>query len=238
MNLGGIYQGLGNLDQALASFLQSLELKPDNPNAHMNMGMLYFLSGDYKNGWEKYEYRLEAEDSSLYVKPNCKKLTKENYNQLTTLLVVGEQGIGDIIQFSRYIKTLRAEGVVIRFCLETKLHSLVKASAIDPIPLDKVEATKITDGHWVPLLSIPEILEVTPEKPIITEPYIKASDDLIRDWKIAFSELRKPVIGINWKSNRKDIINNSRDIPVEYFAKLSKSFSGTFISLQKDSQSS
>ena len=163
-------------------------------------------------------------------------MTKENYNQLKQLLVVGEQGIGDIIQFSRYIKTLRAKGMMIRFCLEKKLHSLVKASAIDPMPIDKVDATQISNGHWVPLLSIPRILEVTPEKPIITEPYIKASDDLIRYWKIAFSELRKPIIGINWKSNRRNTIKNSRDIPVEYFAQLSQSFSGTFISLQKDSQ--
>ena len=43
MNLGGIYQDLGNLDQALAATLKSLELKPDNPDAQMN------LSGIYKN---------------------------------------------------------------------------------------------------------------------------------------------------------------------------------------------
>ena len=39
MNLGGIYKDLGNLDQALASTLKSLELKPDNPTAHMNLGI-------------------------------------------------------------------------------------------------------------------------------------------------------------------------------------------------------
>ena len=40
MNLGGIHD-LGNLDQALASTLKSLELKPDNPTAHMNLGIIY-----------------------------------------------------------------------------------------------------------------------------------------------------------------------------------------------------
>ena len=41
MNLGGIYRDLGNLDQALASTLKSLELQPDNPTAHMNLGGIY-----------------------------------------------------------------------------------------------------------------------------------------------------------------------------------------------------
>ena len=41
MNLGSIYQDLGNLDQALASTLKSLELKPDNPNALLNLGGIY-----------------------------------------------------------------------------------------------------------------------------------------------------------------------------------------------------
>ena len=41
MNLGGIYKDLGNLDQALASTLQSLELKPDNLNALINLGGIY-----------------------------------------------------------------------------------------------------------------------------------------------------------------------------------------------------
>ena len=44
MNLGGIYQDLGKLDQALASTLKSLELNPDNPDAHMNLGGIYKIS--------------------------------------------------------------------------------------------------------------------------------------------------------------------------------------------------
>ena len=41
MNLGNIYTALGTHDQALASTLKSLELKPNNPTAHMNLGNIY-----------------------------------------------------------------------------------------------------------------------------------------------------------------------------------------------------
>ena len=41
MNLGGIYKDLGNLDQALAATLKSLELNPDNPDALINLGGVY-----------------------------------------------------------------------------------------------------------------------------------------------------------------------------------------------------
>ena len=47
MNLGVIYKDLGNLDQALASTLKSLELKPENPSAHMNLGSIYKDLGNF-----------------------------------------------------------------------------------------------------------------------------------------------------------------------------------------------
>ena len=68
---------------------------------------------------------------------------------------------------------MRSEGVEIRFCLDPKLHSLMRVSSNEEQPLNKNEAIKITDGHWVPLMSIPRILGVSPDKPITTEPYIR-----------------------------------------------------------------
>ena len=233
INLGGIYKDLGNLDQAITSTFKSRG-EPDNPNAHENLGILYLLTGDYKNGWEKFEYRLEREESSLYFNPNIRRWTIEKCIHVRQLLVVAEQGIGDIIQFCRYIKVLRSEGIEIRFCLDPKLHSLMRVSSIEEQPLNKNEAIKITDGHWVPLMSIPRILGVSPDKPITTEPYIRASDNLIKKWKSVFSGLKRPVIGINWKSNRKDIHINDRDIPIRHFLEMIKKTNATFVFLQRD----
>ena len=62
MNLGSIYQELGNLDQALAT-LQSLELKPDNPDARMNLGGIYQELGNFNQA-------LASTLQSLELKPD------------------------------------------------------------------------------------------------------------------------------------------------------------------------
>ena len=68
MNLGGIYKDLGNLDQALASTLKSLELKPDNPGAVNNLKafieQLNLSASNAKNLTRAYELLLNQTDIS------------------------------------------------------------------------------------------------------------------------------------------------------------------------------
>ena len=146
--------------------------------------MLYLLTGAYKLAGKSLNTALSAKNQT-YISIQHQKVVNRKMN-VRQLLVVAEQGIGDIIQFCRYIKVLRSEGIEIRFCLDPKLHSLMRVSSIEEQPLNKNEAIKITDGHWVPLMSIPRILGVSPDKPITTEPYIRASDNLVNKWKSAF----------------------------------------------------
>ena len=60
------------------------------------------------------------------------------------LLVVSEQGLGDTLQFMRYIPYLRNQGLKISFCAQTKLHSLIQSSGIDQHPLTPKQTNKIS----------------------------------------------------------------------------------------------
>ena len=237
-NLGSIYHELGEFDHAISSYNSALKLNPTCPNACWNLSLTTLLIGNYKNGWEYYEYRLESKQFSPYMIPELDKWDRENFDQAKQLLIVCEQGIGDAIQFLRYIKVLRAKGITIRLCVEPKLHSLIKASGIDPSPLNKQEAEQITEGQWMPLLSIPRLLGVCPENPIFAEPYIKATDESIKNWARELSDNKRPIIGINWKGNRKDRLKEARDIPIDHFMRIDNISQATLLSLQRGSQSS
>nr|WP_274704359.1 tetratricopeptide repeat protein [Synechococcus sp. AH-551-E02] len=237
-NLGSIYHELGEYEHAIASYNSALKLNPRCPNACWNLSLTTLLIGNYKNGWEYYEYRLRSKQFSPHMIPELDKWDKENFDQAKQLLIVCEQGIGDTIQFLRYIKVLQVKGITIRLCVEPKLHSLIKASGIDPSPLNKQEAKQITEGQWMPLLSIPRLLGVCPENPIFTEPYIKTTDEAIKNWARELSDNKRPIIGINWKGNRKDRLKEARDIPIDYFTRLDNKSQSTLLSLQRGSQSS
>ncbi len=236
-NLGNALQEKGELDAAIASFYTAVQLKPNYPEAHINLSMAELLAGDYKSGWQRFEYRFQCEkiQGILTVNPCCEQWNGNAIAQEAKLLLVSEQGLGDTLQFMRYVTALRNEGISISLCAQPKLHSLIKTSGIDPSPLTPEQAHQVTEGKWMPLLSVPKYLEVSPENPIITEPYIKSTEELIDKWRGILSDEQRPIIGINWQGSPSHEKTNfiGRSLPIETFAAISTNTNATLLSLQK-----
>ena len=101
----------------------------------------------------------------------------------------------------RYLITLREQGIDVTFSAQPSLHRLIQTSGIDASPLTPDQANQVIQGQWLPLLSVPGYLSVTPDNPIITEPYINTTQELISKWKALFAAEQRPIIGINWQGN-------------------------------------
>ncbi|MDB4336061.1 hypothetical protein N9996_00555, partial [Synechococcus sp. AH-603-M21] len=195
------------------------------------------LAGDYKSGWKRYEYRLQCKQNGgiLNTKPPCRKWNGEALEKDEKPLLAREQGLGDILQFMRYAAALRNKGISVSLSAQTKLHSLIQASGIDPSPLTPKQANEVTEGRWIPLLSVPRHLKVSPENPIITEPYIKTTEELTAKWAGILGSKDNPVVGINWQGNPNPEKNNfiGRSLSLEIFATITTKTNATLLSLQK-----
>ena len=237
-NLGTALMEQGNLNAAIDSFKKALSLKPNYPEAHWNSSLTMLLGGDYKSGWGKYEWRSKKKDPILpSAHPNCSQWKGKPLNAKDQLLLVSEQGLGDTLQFMRYALALKSQGIAVSLCAPPKLHSLIQASGIDSSPLNPEQANTLSKGKWSPLLTVPGYLEVSPDNPIITEPYIKTTDELITKWKDILSAEQRPIVGINWKGNRSDNKKKGRNIDLEKFAALTKDGNITLLSLQRGATS-
>lgn len=236
-NLGNVFNELGDLSTALESYNKALELKPDYPDAHWNSSLTMLLGGDYKNGWRKYECRFEktSEFSNLHALPKCRLWNGSKLETGAKILLVSEQGLGDTLQFMRYAIVLKEHGASVSICAQPKLHSLIKASGLDDSPLAPEEANTLSDGQWKPLLSVPRHLEVSPGNPLITEPYIKTTDELIAKWERILSAEQRPVVGINWQGNPNTETNwlRGRSLLLETFAPITTNSQIALLSLQK-----
>ena len=102
INLAHVY--LRNLDflNSKKYFKIALNLSPKNPNALLGYSYFQFYSGDIKNGLINYEYRKIVNNYNPTLFKNYKEWEGQNLDN-KTILILSEQGIGDIIQFSRYI---------------------------------------------------------------------------------------------------------------------------------------
>ena len=237
-NLGIVLQKQGSLKAAIASFNKAIDLKPDHPEAHWNSSVAMLLSGDYKSGWEKYKWRMKKENNPVepHGIPRCDQLSsKVDLEEGKQLLLVTEQGLGDTLQFMRYINTLRLQGVETSLCTQPKLHTLIQASGIDISPLSPEQANKVTKGKWLPLLSLPKYLHVSPQNPITTEPYIRTTHELDIKWQTILSTERKPIIGINWQGNPQPEKTGfgGRSLALETFSPITNINQISLLSLQK-----
>ncbi|MBW3041039.1 tetratricopeptide repeat protein, partial [Prochlorococcus marinus] len=234
--LGNILRDLGNLHDAELSLRKAIALKPNFADAYFNLSLIELLKGNYQSGLDNYEYRFLTNKPIIpHCKREIKKLTNKKLQKENKTLVVTEQGLGDTLQYMRFIPYLRNKGFDISFCAQKKLHTLIKASEIDPNPLTPDQAKHFLDCDVIPLLSLPRSLGITPRNSIVSKPYIFPTNKLVKKWKDALSQEKKTIIGINWQGNP-DVEKNmlrGRSLSLELFSTLSRNNNLKFVSLQK-----
>ncbi|MDA8869727.1 tetratricopeptide repeat protein [Methylophilaceae bacterium] len=129
-NRGVIYKELSQMNLALKDLKKAISLKPDCPEANSTMGVTLLLTGNFSKGWEQYEWRWkDLSDPSVirsFKQPlwDGKKSLKGK-----SILLYSEQGLGDTIQFSRYILLIKALGA--KVILETHKELLNIVGSID-----------------------------------------------------------------------------------------------------------
>ncbi len=236
INLGLSLQEQGDLKGAISTYQEVLKLNPNSSETYWNLSYTQLLQGDYENGLQNYEWRWQINTPViLHGEPKVSQWKGSTLVSSQKMLVVSEQGLGDTIQYMRYLPYLQQQGVDILFSAQTKLHNLIKASGINTNPLSPDQASTVLDRKWIPLLSIPKYLGVTPHNPIIQKPYINSTVELKKKWKRILSKEKKTIIGINWQGNPKaeQKHQSGRSIPLEIFSMLLYSNEIKMLSLQK-----
>lgn len=237
-NLGNAFREIGRLEASQAAFERALKLDPQLPEAHWNSGLTLLLGGDYAQGWGEYEWRFRKTTNPMqaHAIPRqggwCTHIPRAG----EPLMVVSEQGLGDTLQFMRYVAHLRQQGLAVEFCAQTKLHGLIQASGIHPKPLSPEEASARSDLPWMPLLSLPHQLGVGPDNPLVQEPYINSTASRVQSWRRKITPSAPALIGINWQGDpatERDEHMAGRSLALACLAPLAQLDNVQLVSLQK-----
>ncbi len=236
-NLGYSQFQLEDFDSASSSFLKATKLNPNNAIARSSLARIYLQAGNYKEGLEHYEYRHKTSNlrNFPHASPKIPIWSGKDSENPDKLLIVSEQGLGDTLQFMRFLPLLRKENRKVYFCAQEKLHGVIKNSQIDLDPLSPNEANNFSEGKWVPLLSLPKILNITPTNQPIKAPYIYSDKFSLDKWKSIFSNYQEKIIGIHWQGNpdSEQGTHKGRSLLLNEFAILAQNSNCKFLSLQK-----
>ena len=236
-NLGYAQFEIEDFDSATSSFFKAIKLNPKNAIARKNLSKIFLLKGNYKEGLKNYEYRYKHTNIRIlpHASPNIPIWSGEDSERPDKLLIVSEQGLGDTLQFMRFLPLLRKKDQKVYFCAQEKLHGVIKNSKIDFDPLSPNQANKFSEGKWIPLLSLPKILNISPNNQLIKAPYIYSDEYLINKWKLLFSQYEEKIIGIHWQGNpeTEQGIHKGRSLLLNEFSTLAENSKCKFLSLQK-----
>jgi tetratricopeptide (TPR) repeat protein len=212
-NYGNVLRELGDPVGAMPFLQRSIQLAPTHPTAQFNLAVAYLLAGDYARGWPQYESRWNYEHLAgalpTYSQP---RWTGQDIKD-KTVLVVGEQGHGDNIQFVRFIGDIVSRGAQVVLTLNSSLRPLILGPSI---PTILVEGDPLPEfDYWIPIMSIPGVIGSTVENIANVQYYLTADTQLQKQWQTVLGHKKRLRVGFCWSGRRDTWINRHKAMPFE-----------------------
>jgi len=238
-NLAISYTALKNYPESIASYEQAIRLKPDYAMAYWNKSQVELIIGDLHHGWQNFEVRAFIKNSPLRASYNVIPRLKNLSDVMgKKILIWSEQGMGDVIQFSRYVPELAKLGANVTFVTPDALSALMKSlNAVIQIA-DNCDDLSSFDFQ-APLMSLPLVFNT--ELATIPSPfsYLRPNPIKQKIWEERMGLSQHLRVGLVWNGGfRLDqpetrAINERRNIDFETIARLQHLSNITFYSLQK-----
>jgi tetratricopeptide (TPR) repeat protein len=236
--LGLLLHDLRRFDEAEDCYRHALASGPDNLSARVNYGLTLLMLGRYRQAWPLYEVRhedrgLAGDDATAVSRPplDFPRWRGEPLDG-RALLIWPEQGLGDIIQFIRFVPMLLRLGTGrITVACWPALEALLKTS------IDGVDWLVLTPGTPIPrhdawcfLTSLPLFLNTTLDMLPGPFPYLRAPAERIERERLPNAPRR---VGLVWGSGRNGAFaENGRSVPLSACRAFLDVDGVTFVSLQ------
>lgn len=196
-NLGELLHAEGKISEALEQYNRVLSRVPEFPTALWRKGFALLTMGEYREGWKMYAESLGHRDLrglNLFApaEPWGGAPAPNKH-----LLIWGEQGLGDVIQFIRYAELCKERvGKVSVFCAQP-LVRLFKALPFIDDAFDTIRDRSAFDEH-VPVMNLPHLFDTTLETVPAAVPYLRVGPEIQMKWKTRFANDTGMKVGLVW----------------------------------------
>lgn len=228
--LGVALKEMGRIDESLVNFDEALKYQPGFADARNNRAGALLIKGSLEAGFEDFESRWNRSNAPLKtVVLDSPKWTGQKLAG-RTIIVWDEQGLGDLIQFSRYMLCLTEAGADVTLLCRKNMHRLLH-TLLKPVRLiDALEPNERFE-YQSALMSLPYGFKTSLETIPARVPYLRPEPSLVSKWaeRIGRKGFR---IGVGWHGNK--FINLQRSVPLPCFAPLAAVDGVRLISLMKD----
>jgi len=216
-NIGTVFQKNNQLEEAKEYYLKSIELNPNYVHAHYNLSYILLMQKNYLDGFDKYRYRYHKEiigsQPGGVAYPPTLLTPKDNF-QNKVLYISHEQGLGDTIEFIRFLPFFIKKAKKIICYVPPSLVKLFQFNYpdVDFIPPN----SNISFDFNFPLLEAPYILKTTYETVPFQKKYLSVKQEDLPSFQKKHSlNSTKIKIGINYKGSQGKNAVKNRSLDLE-----------------------
>jgi hypothetical protein len=233
-NLAMVLYDRLELPACIAAARHCLDLRPNLPQGHMKMAQVLLLTGDLAQGWDHYEWRYQIPGAAPLMPPTDRKQWDGRPLRGERLLLIGDQGYGDVLMFARYVPWARSRADTVVLACSREIEPTVRRMFPDIetyTQWDRIPAY----ACFCPLTGLPRLHGTTLDSIPPGVPY-RADPALAAQWKARLDRdippgLRR--VGIAWAGRPTHNNDHNRSAKLAAFAPIGALQGVALVSLQK-----
>jgi tetratricopeptide (TPR) repeat protein len=236
LSLGIARLQAGRIADSLTALRAAVAAAPGHADAHSNLAHALFLAGDWAAAWPHFEYRFQRHAHRSQLRPPAGVARWEGaLSPELELWLIGEQGLGDQLQFARYAKLLAERGVDCVIACDPRLVQLLTLAALGARVVALDTAVEKPSARWFPLMSLPRWHQTSPNTVPFAAGYLAADPVRIGQWRARLPSAQRLRIALAWAGNphMETGRHAGRSPPLAALAPLMAAPNVSFISLQK-----
>jgi tetratricopeptide (TPR) repeat protein len=229
-NRGVVLVRLTRYDEAIAAFDEAIRLVPDYDEARGNRARALLTLGHFDRGWEEFERQVRHRNPNS--PGHSRRLWMGEPLIGRTILLHAEQGLGDTVQFMRYIAQVKVRGGRVLFvCPQPLVRLAATCPGIDQV-VPRGDRLPEFDIHS-PLMRLMSLFSKTVEAIPAPIPYLSADAARVERWRERLAGPPALKVGIAWQGNPKHKRDRDRSFPLVNFERLAAIHGVRLFNLQK-----
>jgi tetratricopeptide (TPR) repeat protein len=237
-NLGASLVLQGRIDEAEAEYRHALTIDPGEGLAHLALGETLLAQGRFEEGWSEFGWRWKIEDWPDPPRTYPQPLWRGEPLQGRRILLYGEAGFGDVIQFVRFATVVAERGGTVIAEVFPQLERLI-ATVPGVAEVVRPGHSSLTFDYHLPFMDIPDVVGTTLTTVPAAMPYLRPPGDTANRWKARVAGQSGLKVGLAWAGDprprrfRENAIDRRRSMRLDRLASLFEVPDVTFFSLQK-----
>ena len=225
----------GDIEAEIKLRLELLRQRPDDHRNELSLALALLLLGRHQQGWPHYEARLKG-DVAITVPHGMPRW--DGRSQPGELLLVAEQGIGDVVQALRHLPQLAQQIPTLAIVAQPHLHSLLRHCGWFTAVFSFEQTFELGENSaWLPLMSLPLVLQLRAEQLGAAQAYLTPDPGHGHTWRqrLRPATPNQRIVALHWQGNPLTERGGAqgRSLALETFKPMAKLGDLKLVSVQK-----